>query len=344
MTLIYFIIILGITIFIHEFGHFLFAKKAGVYVYEFSLGMGPRLFKFKRKNDETEYSIRLFPIGGFVQIAGENEEEEHIPKKRQLCNKKFSQKFMTLFAGVLFNFILAFILLFILALINGAPQNTTYVGAISKNYPAYQSGLQTGDQILKINNKKTKTNDQLALELQINQGKVLKVQVKRNNKIYTITMKPKKIESKGEITYKYGFQVQDKIKHGILYSIKYAFLKIFSLINQMWYVIVYLITGKLGLSSLSGPVGIYTVVGTAAKSGFMTLIYLTAFISINVGFINLLPIPAFDGCRILFVIIEKIKGSPVNKNLEGTIHTVGFFLLMALMLLITYNDILKLLR
>ena len=143
MTLIYFILILGVIILIHEFGHFIFAKKAGIYVYEFSIGMGPRIFKWTRKNDETEYSIRLIPIGGFVQMAGEEiEDDPEVPKDKKFSVKTFGQKFMTVIAGIMNNFLLAIFLFFLIALFNGAPQNKAIVGEISEDYPAYTSDSQ----------------------------------------------------------------------------------------------------------------------------------------------------------------------------------------------------------
>ncbi len=343
MTLIYFIIILGIIVLIHEFGHFICAKKSGIYVYEFSIGMGPRLFKFNRKNDETDYCIRLFPIGGFVQMAGEEvEDDTTIPKDKKFGSKTFGQKFITVIAGIMMNFFLAIVLLFIVGLASGAPQNKPIVGEISKDYPAYTSGLQTGDQILTLNGKKANTIDNLTLQLQSNMGKTINLTVLRDNKKVNISVVPKKIKDGKETTYKYGFAINDEKKYGVFASIKYAFTKTFSLIHQMFFVVLYLFTGGLSLSSLAGPVGIYNVVGDAATAGFINLVYLTAFISINVGFINFLPIPAFDGGRILFLLIEKIKGSPVDPKLENSIHAVGFFLLMLLMILVTYNDIIKL--
>lgn len=345
MTLIYFILILGVIVLIHEFGHFVFAKRAGIYVYEFSIGMGPRIFKWTRKNDETGYSIRLIPIGGFVQMAGEEiEDDESVPKDKKFSVKTFGQKFMTVIAGIMNNFILAIILLFVLALFNGAPQNKAIVGEISEDYPAYTSGLQTGDQILKVNGKNAKTYDILALELQVNNGKEIEVEVNRDGETKTVTLKPKKVKQNGEEVYKYGFVINDEVETGFFASLKYAFTKTISLIHQMILIVAYLITGQLSVNSLSGPVGIFSVVDTAAASGFWSLLSLTAFLSINVGFINLLPIPAFDGGRLIFIIIEKIKGKPVDPKLENTIHAIGFFLLMALMLLITYNDILRLIK
>lgn len=342
MTLLYFIIILGVIIFIHELGHFIFAKRAGIYVYEFSLGMGPRIFKWNRKNDETDYCLRLFPIGGFVQMAGEEiEDDENIPKDKKFGSKTFGHKFMTVIAGIMMNFLLAIVLLFIIGLINGAPQNKTIVGTIDPSMPAYTSGLQEGDKILKINGRNANTYDKLTLQLQVFQGEDITLEVERNGLTREIILQPKEVKIDGETTYKYGFQINDEVETGFFASLEYAFKKTFSLIHQMLFIVFYLITGQLELGSLSGPVGIYNVVGNAAESGFLSLLYLTAYISINVGFINFLPIPAFDGGRILFLIIEKIKGKPVDQKLENTVHTIGFFLLMALMLLITYNDIIR---
>ena len=345
MTLVYFILILGIIILIHEFGHYFFAKRAGIYVYEFSIGMGPRIFKWTRKNDETEYSIRLIPIGGFVQMAGEEiEDDPNVPKNKKFAEKTFGQKFMTVIAGIMNNFILAIVLLFLLALFNGAPQNKALVGVVSEDMPAYAAGLQEGDRILKINGKKADSYDIFALELQVNSGKDITLEVDRNGVNQTVTITPKKVVEDGGEVYRYGFALNDEVKTGFFASLKYAFIKTFSLLYQMVLTIFYLVTGTLGLKSFSGPVGIYNIVGQAASSGFWSLVSLTALLSINVGFINLLPLPAFDGGRLLFVIIEKISGKKVDPKLENTIHSIGFFLLMALMLLITYNDIVRLIK
>ena len=339
MTIIYFILVLGITIMIHELGHFIFAKKAGVYVYEFSLGMGPKLFKFTRKNDETEYSIRLFPVGGFVSMAGEDMEDEgNIPKEQQLINKKWSQRFMTIIAGILFNFILAIILLFVVALINGAPVLKPTIYSVDPSYPVGQTDIKVGDIITKINDKKISSQDDLMLELQVNSGKTISIEV-NNNETYTVT--PTLVTEDGVSSYVYGFTLDNKVEKGILPAIKYAFLKTGNLVKQMSHIILYLITGKLSLSNLSGPIGIYNVVAEVSSTGILNILYLIAYLCINVGFINFLPIPAFDGGRILFLIIEKIKGSKVNPKIENMIHSIGFLLLMILMIVVTYNDIIR---
>lgn len=344
MTIIYFILILGIVVLIHEFGHFIFAKKAGIYVYEFSIGMGPQLFKFHRKNDETEYSIRLLPIGGYVQMAGEDmeEEESDIPKEKQMTNKKWYQRFLTIIAGILFNFLLAIVIFFIVGLVNGVPTDTTTVAEVTKDSAALEAGLQSGDVIKEINGKTILSSDHLMLLVQVNGKETMDVVVDRDGKEVALEITPKKVEVDDQVTYQYGFSLNNTVVHNFFVAVKYGFTKMFSLLHQMILIIGYLIIGKLSLSSLAGPVGIYTVVEQSAEAGLMSLVYLVGFLSLNVGFINLLPIPAFDGGRILFLIIEKIKGSRVNPKVENTIHAIGFIFLMILMVLITYNDIMRL--
>ena len=342
MTLIYMVLILGIIVFIHEFGHFLFAKRAGIYVYEFSLGMGPRIFKFKRKNDETEYSLRLLPIGGYVQMAGEElEVDEKIPSEMRMQSKTWSQRFLTIIAGIMFNFILAILVFFIIGLWNGSSQNKPYINYVEEGINS--DIVNEGDRIIAVNGHKVVFTDVLVLDVQLNSGKPLNLTLQDSDgNSRDVVLNPIEVNEDGKVSYKYGIGLGDQVKHGIFEAIKYSFSKFASLVTQMFLVIVNLFTGKLGISSMSGPVGIFNVVGESAKAGFINLVYLVGFISLNVGFMNLLPIPALDGGRILFLIIEKIKGSKVDMKVENTIHTIGFALLMILMLVITFNDILRL--
>ena len=342
MTLIYMILILGIIVFIHEFGHFLFAKKAGIYVYEFSLGMGPRLLKFNRKNDETEYSLRLLPIGGYVQMAGEEVEvDTNIPENMRMQSKSWMQKFLTIIAGIMFNFILSIVVFFIVGLVNGASQNKPYINYIEDGVNS--NVVSVGDRIVAVNGKKVIFTDLLVLDVQLNSGKPLNLTVLNESGKRDVVLNPIEVNENGKVSYKYGIGLGDEIKSGVLPSIGYAFSKFASLFFQMILVVFNLIVGKLGLSSMSGPIGIFNVVGESARAGLINIVYLIGFISLNVGFMNLLPIPALDGGRILFLIIEKIKGSSVDVKVENTIHTIGFALLMILMVVITFNDILKLL-
>ena len=346
MTIIYFILILGGIVFFHELGHFLFAKKAGVYIYEFSIGMGPQLFKWKSKKDETMYSIRLLPIGGFVQMAGEEiDPDENIPKEKRMQSKTWLQRFSIMIAGIFFNFVLAIVLLFVVGLINGTPKKETYIGVIDKNSSAYNAGLRENFEILQVNGKKASTKDILSLELIANVKKEVEIKYKdANGNVEIAKFKADTVDENGTTNYKYAFSLINQKQRGFFSSIKYAFTKTIELIEYMFFVIWYLITGKISLTNLSGPIGIFTMVGETAKEGLINLVYLMAIISVNVGFINFLPLPAFDGGRILFLIIEKIKGSPVNPKIENIIHTVGLGLLMLLMVFITYNDILRIFR
>lgn len=345
MTLIYFILILGITVFIHELGHFIFAKKAGVHVYEFSIGMGPVIFKKNRKNDVTDYCIRLFPIGGFVAMAGEDTLDKDVKPEEQLINKPWKDRFLTIVAGVLFNFILAIILLFIVGLLNGVPKSERTVNNIQENMPLYETNMEVGDKIIKVNGKNVLTTDKLILMLSLNKGEEVTFTVKhKNNEIENITVKPLEIKN-GEVTsYKFGLEIDNETTRNFKDVILYPFKKTISLVEQIFLIIKYLIIGDLSLNNLSGPVGIYTIVDETSKAGFVNILYLIAYLCINVGFINLIPFPAFDGGRALFLIIEKIRGKKINSKIENMIHTIGFYLLMILMVLITYNDIIRLIR
>lgn len=342
ITLILFIILLGSIIFIHEGGHFLFAKLTGIYVYEFALGMGPKLFSFKK--GETEYSLRAIPIGGFCQLAGEEGEDENLPKDRTLQGKKPWQKFLVMFFGAGFNFISAILVLFLISLIWGSTSTEPILSTVEKNSPAYESGLRKGDEILEINGHDIWTIDDISLYITIadnNKENIFKIK-KENGDIKTYKIKPELTKKDGEKRYVYGIGMIGEEEHGFIASIKYTFIKTGSLFKQMWVTLVNLFTGGIKLSQLSGPVGIYEVVGSQASGGLASLLYLFSFLSINVGFINLLPLPAFDGGHILFIIIEKIKGSPVNPETEAKFHAAGLFLLMLLMIYVTFYDILRL--
>lgn len=346
MTILIFILVLGTIVFVHEFGHFIFAKLTGVYVYEFALGMGPKLFGFKGK--ETEYCLRLIPIGGFCSLAGEEVDETTIkvPKNRRLQDKKAWQRFLIMFFGPGFNFIFAMLVLFLVALFNGYKDYTPIISSVDKGFPAYEVGLEKGDKITKINNKRIKTIDDVSIYLTISDKKKnTNIEVeKQDGNIKTYSLKPKKVEENNEEVYRYGIGLDTKKKYGFINAIKYTFVKTSSLFRQMFITICNLFTGGVKVNQLAGPVGIYSIVGTQSKAGFASILYLMAFLSINVGFINLIPLPAFDGGHILFIIIEKIKGSPVSSKTENMIHTIGLFLLMLLMVYITFNDIIKLFK
>jgi len=346
MTLVLFLLILGLIVFIHEFGHFIMAKKNGIYVYEFSLGFGPKLFSFKRKNDETEYMIKLIPLGGYVMLAGETDEDDkNIKDDQKLYNKSFFAKMSVMLAGVFNNFVLGFILLFILGLFFGTSFTSNKLSNIPKDYPLYKAGARDGDLILKINNTNIKNYDDIELALAIaGEKKPVDFTIKKTSgDVVTYkNIKPKK--DKEDNNYYYGVNIKITEGKGFLDVIKYSFEKFVTIFKGLIIIIISLFTGKLGINSLSGPVGVYQVVGMAAKSSaaIYSLIYLTAYLSINVGFMNVLPFPAFDGGQAFLLIIEKLTGKKISMKVKSDINTVGFALLMLLMVYVTIKDVLRL--
>lgn len=346
LTFILFIFILGIIVLIHEGGHFLFAKLVGVHVYEFSIGMGPKLIQ-KVAKDKTKYSIRLIPIGGFVSLAGEEVEPEKLKEHEgsNLQDKKPWQRFLVMFMGVGFNFIFAFLILIISGLIFGSSSTEPIISEVVENYPAFNAGIEANDKVLRINDHKVTYKDDISLYLTLEDlNNIVEFEVeKQDGTIRTYQVKPiKEIASDKSEKYIVGIVMGNEVHHGFGNAIKYGINEGLAIFKQMYVVLGNLFTGKISVNKLSGPVGIYSVVGQMSKQGLVALIYLMALLSINVGVINLLPLPAFDGGRILFLIIEKIKGSPVDPKVENTIHSIGFILLILLMLYVTFNDILRL--
>lgn len=345
MTIIWFVLILGVIILVHEFGHFIFAKWAGVYVYEFSIGMGPKLWSKKGKNGETEYCIRAIPLGGFVQLAGEEvNDDKRVKKERKLYNKSFIQRFLIMFAGAMNNFILCFVLLFVSALIYGSVSLKPVVSSVNEEYPAYEAGIKVGDTIISIDGDKVSSWNEVQLLIQTTKGEKLDIVVEgADGKERDITLIPEKVENEdGSTSYVVGVGMGGKVEKGFFTSLKYAFETTGSLFKLMIVTVKELFTGGVAVKELSGPVGIYTVVGEQAKQGLQSILYLIAFLSINVGVINLIPFPAFDGGRILFLIIEKITKKKIPMNIENAVNNIGFLLLMALMIYVTFNDILRL--
>jgi len=344
LSLIWFILILGSIVAIHEFGHFIFAKLANIYVYEFSIGMGKKIFGKKRKGGETEFCIRAFPLGGYVMIAGEDVEDKKISKDRQMCNKNFIQRFLVLFAGPFNNFLFAFLILLISAFIYGAASTTPYIGEVMADYPADKAGIEPGDLVLKIDGEKINSWDRGLVKLQINEGAPVVFEIKKSTgEVVEYTVTPTKVlDEEGNSSYKFGIQTKYEKEYGFFKSISYAYKRTISLFISMFDTLKYLFIGKVGVNQLSGPVGIYSIIDSQSKEGFEAVLYLVAYLSINIGVINLLPFPAFDGGRILFLIIEKIFKRPVSKKVENIIHSIGFVLIILLLIYVTFNDIIKL--
>lgn len=344
LNILLLVLILGVLIFIHELGHFLVAKKCNVHIYEFALGMGPVIFQ-KTGKDKIVYSLRAFPIGGYVQMAGEvGEDDDKVKKDRFMCNRPWYQRLLILIAGVTMNFILALVFLFFIALIWGTVTLKPVINKVTPDTPVEKAGIVAGDTITEINGKKVKTWDKAQLLLTMkSKNDTYEIKIKHEDGSYdTYDIKPSVTENEdGEEKRVFGIEIKGEEQKGVLNAFKYAGTKFISIMESMAMVVGGLFTGKLSLDALSGPVGMYSVVDQSAQAGLSSILYLMAFLSVNLGFINILPFPAFDGGRVLFLIIEKIKGSPVDSKVENIIHTIGFFLLLILMIVITFKDILR---
>ncbi len=352
ISLIYFILILGLIVLVHEFGHFIFAKIFKIHVYEFSIGMGPVLWstkkiqdkkrKAKKKVSETTYCLRLIPIGGFVQLAGEGLEEDKTIKKENLMQSKpVWQRFLVMFFGAGNNFILAILVLMLTGFIFGSPNLSTNIPHVIENSPMAEAGIQDNDKIISINGNKTKTLDDVQLYLTIAGSKESEFKILRDDQELTYKVKPLTGKELEEKKYSFGIQFDNTLKKGFLRSIEFGFKKFYSISRQVFITIKELVLGRISLRELSGPVGIYTAVDQTRVAGWYSIFILVALLSINVGIMNLIPFPAFDGGRILFLIIEAVRGKPIKTETENMIHNIGFYLLLALVIYVTINDILR---
>ncbi len=326
MDILYFIIILGVLILIHEGGHFFFAKLFKVKVNEFALGMGPVIWK-KQKGD-TQYSLRAFPIGGYVKMEGEDEQSE---EDGAFNKKKVYQKILIVIAGAIMNIVLGFIILVFIISLTSGDFNTSKV---DKPLPE-QTALVAGDIVTEIDNNRIISSLDIPFLIMRLNNDTTTVKVIRNNKEITIS-DFKLVDEDG--TYILGFSPVVEGKNVITVLSNSGKLTI-SIVRMVGLSLLDLVTGRIGLEQASGPVGMTKAVGDAANSGVVALFSLIAFITINLGVFNLLPLPALDGGRLIFLLIEAVRGKPVKAEYEGYVHFAGFILLMLLMVLVTFNDI-----
>jgi len=418
MSIIVAIIALSIIIIIHELGHFIVARAVGISVKEFSIFMGPKIFS-KEKNG-TVYSIRAIPIGGYVNLEGE---EEDVESETSFSSKKPHEKIMVIAAGPIFNILFAIIALFILFLFTGYSTDTDTV--MVENMPAYEAGLQSGDEIVSIDGKKVMDPLDLTILIYQNNGQLVNVEYKRDGKLYSKNIMPAKeggtkylvgFQTVGESLkvvdiskdsngYKKGLRIGDVItaindqeinsrtqltkimeankekdinvtyvRDGKSYNIiitptistqpiyynlgiyyNYSSLNVFtalkhsinfslSTVRSIYYSILWLVTGAVSLKEVMGPVGIVTTLGNSVKQDtfkliIMNLVNMMAFISLNLGLMNLLPIPALDGSKIIIYSIEGIRGKKFDVKKTAIVSFIGLICLMALLVATTFNDI-----
>lgn len=413
-TLLAFIIVFGTIVIIHELGHFVFAKRAGILVREFAIGFGPKLFSHKK--GETLYSVRVLPLGGYVRMAGEdpeisdvktgkevalrqNERGEvtHIllnpelaggnaargrvmdidlerdlyvlladedggetryavareavvvtergamqiaPLDRQFSAKSVGARALTLFGGPLFNIVLAVILFIAYFAIVGVPDYVKF-GEISKDSPAAAAGLKTGDRVLAVDGKKVESGADFTTFIQERGGEAISLKLERNGQAFTTNVTPKYEEEHEKYIIGVIPEVVNK-PADVVTAFKMGFVHPYNMTLAIFDGFRIMLTGQAQLNDLTGPVGIADFTGKIAATGFANSLQWTGFLSLYLGIFNLLPVPALDGSRLLFVGIEAVRGKPIDPQKEGMVHLIGFALLMMLMLVVTYNDIMRL--
>lgn len=346
MSILVAILVFGLIILIHEFGHFIVAKKSGIGVLEFSIGMGPRLFSFNK--GETRYSIKILPFGGSCMMMGEDENDSD---PRAFNNKSVWARIAVIAAGPMFNFLLAFLLALIIVSYVG--YDAPVLSGVIDGYPAKEQGMQTGDVITRINGKKITIYRDLQMYLLVNPGKKLKVEFKRPvagssaMEKHTVNLVPK--YSDDTHTYMMGIQTSPYRQKttSVLETLKYSAYEVDYCIKSTIDSVGMLITGKVSKKDIAGPVRMVSVIDETVEQSrsygiavtLLTLANLCLLLSANLGVMNLLPIPALDGGRLVFLILEVLRGKPVDKEKEGMVHMAGMVFLMGLMVFVLFNDI-----
>lgn len=339
MNIIIAILIFSLIIIIHELGHFLLAKKNGIGVTEFSVGMGPRLFSFEKNN--TRYSLKLLPLGGSCMMLGE---DELVEDDRAFNKKPVWARISVIAAGPIFNFILAYVLAMII--VGSIGYDVPKLYSVQEGSPAAEAGLQKGDIITKIDDTKINISREISNYMYFNaDGDPMKVTYSRDGKTNTISLTPALQENGRYLMGVKASNEREKLSPiGVLkYSaveVKYQIVTTVKSLGQLF-------TGKVGVNELAGPVGVVDIIGDTYSSSlqygiFMTLLSLanlSIMLSANLGVMNLLPIPALDGGRLVFLFIELLRGKPVNPEKEGMVHMIGLIALMILMVFVMYNDI-----
>ena len=333
LTAIAAIVVFCLLILSHELGHFIAAKACGVYVEDFSLGMGPKLLKWQGK--ETQYTLRLLPIGGWCKMTGEDEESDN---PRAFCRKKVWQRMLIIGGGPLMNFIFAIILFVILFMLLGSYSTENVVGMPTEGSPAETAGIESGDYVLQINDVPISNWNEIGNTInQQAEGEDLIFLIERDGEQLSVIVSPYYDESSD--SWMVGLLPQ-KTRQNFFTAIGLGIGQSISFTKELLVAIVDMIKGTMTVD-VAGPVGIITIIGDATSYGFRSLLLLTAYLSINLAIVNLLPLPALDGSRLVFLAVEGIRRRPINPNWEGRIHFIGLMLLFGLMIILTYSDLVR---
>lgn len=342
MTIILFLLIFGAVVISHEFGHFIIAKANGIHVVEFSVGMGPTLLSFQKK--ETKYSLKLLPLGGACMFEGEDglEKKEGESGKGAFPNANVWSRISTVLAGPVFNFILAYIVAFIM--IQFALVQDPVITTVTEESAAEQAGLRPGDKIISLDGSNIYLYQEISIFNQMNKGKEVTVVFERNGEEMTTVLTPIYDEEEGR--YLFGIMNEEAVKVEGFDNFKYAWYEMRNGVITTFKSLLMLVSGNVSRKEVAGPVGVANVIGQvyeetkeSAITVMINMLNIIMLLSVNLGIFNLLPIPALDGGRLVFLIIEVFRGKPIPPEKEGLVHFIGFVFFMVLMVFIFFNDI-----
>lgn len=349
MTVLYWIVailVFGFLIFVHEMGHYLTARLFHVKIYEFSIGMGPKLLSYTSKKTGIKYSLGMFFFGGYVSMAGEDEESD---EPDALCKKAAWKRFIIVAAGACVNLLVGFTL--VLSLVVGSASlgsnrihsYPTPAEGEEKTVSSYDSGLRPGDTVLRINGKRVHIAADLSYEIMHEGAEEIPVTILRGGQEMTLSVRFPTVTQSGVTFGVPDFYVQADEKD-VGNVLRHTFYRSVSTVKMIWDSLFDLVRGRYGMDAVSGPIGVAGAISDAAATDIWQLIYLMAVISINLGVVNLLPLPALDGGRLVFLLIEMIFRRPVPQKYEALVHFVGIILWLALMVLVTFKDIISFFR
>jgi len=352
LTIVSFVFVLGVLIFFHELGHFLIAKRVGIQVDRFSIGFPPYILS--KKWGETIYSIGLIPLGGFVKMAGENPDEEASGSPREFMSKTVGQRAAVIFAGPFMNYILAISLLIGVYLLAGIPQTDQeriLVGQVGENSPAATAGLLPDDQILTVNDIPVTRFDSMRTLINAEVQEPVNVTWQRGDSVLSASIVTRVaeipnidggIDSVGEIG------ISEKVigykRYGVLQAVRMGFVDTHTIFFKTLWIVKQLVTGQMSAKALGGPLFIAQQSGKEAKRGAAQFFFFMALLSVNLAVLNVLPIPVLDGGHLLFLLVEKLKGSPLSMKARLVAQQIGMVALFALIIFVTYNDIVRIVR
>jgi len=345
ITVISFIFVFSILIFFHELGHFIAAKASGVRVYKFSFGFGPKILGFTK--NQTEYLICLIPLGGYVKMAGEmgqkdvkETSEEEVPEEQRFDKKTLGIRALIVALGPFMNIATAVVIFSLIFFVNGIPVVTNYVSTVNENGPAEQAGILPKDKIIAIDSIEMEDPNKIANTINKSSGEELQITLDREGEIIDVFVIPEYDDDykKGLIGITFEVYVE---KINIFSAFSKGLIATGNIIKLIFTNIIEMITGKVPLE-IAGPLGIAQMTGEAAKLGFVNLLYFTAILSIFIGIFNLLPIPILDGGQIIILVIEKLRGKPLEAEKINFMYLIGISLMIIIFVIATYKDILRL--